>query len=186
MNFVRKFLYICTPMPSVNSTSRNPDGRPSSYTPLLNKVAGGLALLGHTDVEIAEGLEINPDTLYDWRKKYPAFAKAIDDGKIKSDIAVVKALRKLALGFKVTEVSEKVNEEGERETTTTKKSIAPHYPAISLWLRNRQSRYWRDKVEVDHTSKGEKLGTVPIVVIQNPNIETDETAIRHSDEQAGG
>ena len=42
-----------------------------------------------------------------------------------------------------------------------------HYPpdttAAIFWLKNRQVERWRDKQEVDHTTKGDKLSSPQIV-----------------------
>lgn len=166
-----------------------PGGRPSKYLPKLNKQAESLCRLGATDKEIAEFFGIAESTFYEWKEAYPKFAEAIKRGKLPADMAVVNSLHKRATGYKYKEVTyEKTGTfavlDAEADSETTKeifrkkvvvKEIPPDTIAGIYWMNNRRSNVekggqrWANKQEIDHTSKGDKVGTVPLVVIQNPH-----------------
>jgi hypothetical protein len=137
-------------------------GRPSSYKPEYVEQVYKLALLGATDKEIAHFFNVCEDTVNAWKIAHPEFSVSIKDGKIKADYSVAHKLFDKALGaewieeqaFKVKR--ESYNDEGKRETfeevvtVPVKRAAPPDTQAISLWLRNRQSDKWRDKVDVNH------------------------------------
>lgn len=81
----------------------------------------GWARNGLTDKEIADNANINPATLYDWKKKYPEIDEALKKGKEVVDFQVEDALLKRAL---------------DGDTT-----------AQIFWLKNRRPDRWRDKLE---------------------------------------
>jgi hypothetical protein len=166
-----------------------PGGRPSKYVPKLNKQAESLARLGLTDKEIAEFFGIAESTFYEWKDAYPKFAEAIKKGKLPADAKVVDSLFKRATGYKYKEVIyEKIDTkevlDAESDSTITKdiyrkrittREVSPDTMAAIYWLNNRRSNVekgaqrWAQKQEIDHSNRGEKFGTVPLVVIQNPN-----------------
>ena len=43
------------------------------------------------------------------------------------------------------------------ETKVVHKVQAPDTAACLIWLKNRQPATWRDKQEIDHTSKGKAI-----------------------------
>ena len=130
-----------------------PAGRPTKYKEEYNEQVMKLCLLGATDVEIADFFNVDPQTVYTWRKKEPQFLEAVKEGKEKADARVSESLFHRALGYshKATEFA-KFN-----GTITDEKEYTKHYPPETLaciyWLKNRQSAKWRDKTEVEH--KGE-------------------------------
>lgn len=63
----------------------------------------GWARDGLTNEQIAQNININPDTLYTWIKKYPEISEALKRGKEVVDIQVENALLKRALGYDYTE-----------------------------------------------------------------------------------
>lgn len=147
----------------------NPVGRPTKYHDDYPAQAYKLALLGATDKEIADFFEINQDTIYEWQKQYPKFSESIRDGKVKADSLVAQKLYDKAVGpewieeqaFKVKkkwyDENGKVREEEEVVTVPVKRAAPPDTPAISLWLRNRQSAKWKDKLDHDITSDGKPI-----------------------------
>ena len=188
------------PSGSQNGISNNPNGQPTKYKSAYNKQAYKLCLLGATDQDLADFFEVHIDTIGDWKNKYPAFKAALAKGKTIADAKVAEKLFSRATGYEFDEVTfEKVSDQvslkimndGEMKTDESykKKIVTKHIPgdvqAQRYWLNNRRKNDWSEKQQIDHTSKGEKLGTVPMVVIQNPH-ETDEAAIRHSDEPTAG
>lgn len=150
-------------------------GRPSLYDPATHpELARKLAVLGCIDAEIAEQFMIDTDTLAEWKRKHPEFSEAIREGGKKANAAVADALRQRAMGFEwEEEVATKVKVDKDREEvviTKVRRIVPPDTNAASLFLRNREPKQWRDKVEVEHS------GTV----------ETRAARIKKAREQAKG
>ncbi|MEG0370180.1 MAG: transposase [Hungatella sp.] len=114
---------------------------------------------GLTDEQIAKNLDINPATLYDWKKKYPEISKTLKKGKEVIDIQVENALLKRALGYSYTEVKIEEGDDGTKVTKTVKEVI-PDTTAQIFWLKNRKPSEWRDKQDVEHSGQ---IGGVVIV-----------------------
>jgi hypothetical protein len=101
-----------------------PVGRPSTYRPDYHPdKAHKLALLGLNNEEIAAALDLNQDTLYDWRHKFPEFSEALNRGGVHAD----------------GEVASRLYNRTATETT-----------ACIFWLKNRQRGKWRDQQEHKH------------------------------------
>lgn len=105
----------------------------------------GWARDGLTNEQIATNININPDTLYTWIKKFPDISEALKRGKEVVDRQVENALLKSALGF-----------EYEEETATPKGDVVkvrkyerPNVTAQIFWLKNRKPADWRDKQELN-------------------------------------
>ena len=127
-------------------------GRKSLYKPEFHpKKAGELALMGKTNPEIGKILGVTVETLNQWRKQFPEFSEAIKGNKDQADAPVVKSLYQRALGYEYTEISVKEDPERGTITTTTIKNVAPDVTAQIFWLKNRQSKDWRDKHDIEHT-----------------------------------
>jgi hypothetical protein len=124
-------------------------GRPSSYDPRLVDKVYKLALLGSTEEEMAEIIEINHDTLYEWKKAHPEFSDAIKRGKHDADANVADRLYQRAMGYSHQAVKIFMPAGAEEPVYA---EYTEHYPpdtqAASLWLRNRQPEKWRDRQEV--------------------------------------
>ncbi|RFS15061.1 hypothetical protein [Emticicia sp. C21] len=52
--------------------------------------------------------------------------------------------------------------EGLQKIRVTTREVIPDVRAQIFWLKNRQPKLWRDKQEIDHTTKGEKMSYVKI------------------------
>ena len=113
----------------------------------------GWAKSGLTDEQIAKNIGINRTTLYDWKKKEVNIADALKKGKEVIDFEVENALLKRALGY---EYEEKTYENGIL-TKKVKKHVAPDTTAQIFWLKNRQVKKWRDKVEIADNDAIKKL-----------------------------
>lgn len=133
-------------------------GRPVEYDPQYAISVLDLALLGLTNEEMATVFHITPETFKSWCDKHPKFLRAIAEGRHEADGRVAKSLFKRALGYSHDDEHISVY-----DGVVTRTKITKHFPpdtnAASLWLRNRQPRRWRDRVE--HT--GQEGG--PIVII---------------------
>jgi len=71
-------------------------GRPTKYKPEYAEKAEKLALLGMTDVQLAEHFGIAESNFYQWQQRFPEFQEALKKGKIDADAAVVESLFKKA------------------------------------------------------------------------------------------
>ena len=60
---------------------------------------------GLSDEQMAHNIGITTTTLYDWKKKYPAFSEALARGKEVVDIEVENALLKRAKGYDYIETT---------------------------------------------------------------------------------
>src|SRR5229473_3086179 len=73
-------------------------GRPTIYRPELATLARKLALLGATESEMADALNINVNTLSNWMDKHSEFSRAIESGKVQADAEVAERLYSRATG----------------------------------------------------------------------------------------
>lgn len=134
-------------------------GRPSKYENVCLKTVTKLCLLGLTDEELAEYFEVNIDTIYNWKNEHPEFVEAIKNGKEKADAKVAKRLYRRAMGYEHKDVELKVvsngNGDGSRiEEVEVTKIYPPETAAAIFWLKNRQSKRWRDKQEIETKHSG--------------------------------
>ena len=113
----------------------------------------GWARGGLTDEQIAKNIGIATSTFYEWKKKELEFSEALKKGKEVIDFEVENALLKRALGY---EYEEEIYENGIL-TKKVKKQVAPDTTAQRFWLKNRQVKKWRDKVEIADNDAIKKL-----------------------------
>lgn len=119
-------------------------GRKPIYDPHLHpNVAHFLAREGFTNVQIAQAMGVNQDTIQTWIKTHSEFSEAIKAGKIPADARVVSGLYLRAIGCFVTERKVIEYPNGERRTETTTKEIPPDPHAGLAWLYNRCPDQWR-------------------------------------------
>lgn len=139
-------------------------GRPSKYNVEYEKIAYRLSLLGLTDMQIAETLNVTEQTLNNWKRQHPQFFESLKKGKAPADAKVAESLLSRALGgkvvlqrpFKVKRVE--YNERGQRiaefeeiQYADYEENIPPDTGACCYWLNNRQSSLWRNKPEEKDT-----------------------------------
>lgn len=125
--------------------------RPTLYRPEYAEQAYKLCLLGATDTEMADIFGVEESTLNNWKNAHPEFLESITRGKTIADANVAEKLYHRALGYSHPEVHVS-SYEGAITLTPLVKHYPPDTPAASLWLRNRQSRKWRDKTEQENTT----------------------------------
>lgn len=140
-------------------------GRKTKYDADFHpKQALKFSLLGLTDVQMSGAFEINPDTFYQWQKKYPEFSESIKKGKLEADANVVSTLYKRALGhtqksrvpFKVKKIDPATGKLYDTiEFAESEDYFPPDMIATIFWLKNRQPEHWRDKKEVEIDDKRE-------------------------------
>lgn len=133
-----------------------PAGRPSKYCDEYVEQAYKLALLGLTDVQMADFFEVCEATFTNWKSEHPELLASIRRGKGKADAQVAASLYQAAIGYQHPDVDIRVID-GQIIQTELTKHYPPDYRAASLWLRNRQPKMWRDKVEQQVTVSHEQL-----------------------------
>lgn len=108
---------------------------------------------GLSDEQIAHNIGITTTTLYDWKKKYPAFSEALARGKEVVDIEVENALLKRAKGYDYIETTSELiadknakNKAVMKVTKRVTRHVPPDVKALIFWLTNRKPE-WRDKQE---------------------------------------
>ena len=127
----------------------HPGGRPTKYIDKYNHQAYKACLLGATDPDIAELLEVDLATINNWKIKHPKFFEAIKKGRVDADGDVARSLYNRAIGCVLPEEHIVVDEDGKRTIMKTKKHYPPDTAAAFIWLKNRKPKFWRDKVEVE-------------------------------------
>lgn len=137
-------------------------GRPSKYIDTYAEQAYKLCLLGATDEDLAKFFEVVESTINLWKTEYPEFSESIKKGKDSADANVADRLYQRAMGFEHPDEEIKVvslgsGEGSEIKRVPVKKIYPPDTTAAIFWLKNRQSKKWRDKTETDVTTNGESL-----------------------------
>lgn len=126
----------------------NKGGRPTKYTAKHATRAAILARKGCTRQEIATILGISRDTVWQWCAAHPAFDKALKVNDLVANSRVKRALFERAVGY--TFEAEKIFQyEGVPVRVDHLEHVPPDVGAISLWLRNRLPKEWRDKVDIE-------------------------------------
>lgn len=128
----------------------------SKFTPTNQKAMEKLYKKGWTDKEVAEFLEISPDTITEWKKKHKDFFSKVIDWKVEADEEIEKALYHRAKGYshpetRVMSVSDGKDLGSHIEQVEIVRHHPPDTKAIEFWLKNRRGKYWKEKQEVHHT-----------------------------------
>jgi hypothetical protein len=130
----------------VVAKAKKPVGRPSLYKPEYPERARKLCLLGAADKELADFFEVSVDTINEWKNVHPEFSASIKEGKDQADASVADRLYQRAMGFEHPDIDIRVVN-GEIVETPIRKVYPPDTAAAIFWLKNRQRRNWRDKIE---------------------------------------
>ena len=136
--------------PRVPPEKRKKTGRPTLYDPARHPtLAKALARDGATVEGIAQALGVSLALCKQWAQRHPAFLAATRSSRDDFDERVETALGKRAEGMKVQEITIVKDGDGNILRQEIKqKDIPPDTAAASLWLRNRQPKRWRDRVEL--------------------------------------
>jgi hypothetical protein len=109
--------------------------------------------------QISHNMGISHTTLCDWQNRFPELAEAIKNGRKVKDLEVENSLLQRATGYQYEEDVYEPDEEGNLKVVKRViKSQAPDVTAQIFWLKNRNPKEWRDKVEVHN----EHAGTIKI------------------------
>lgn len=132
---------------------RSTVGRPTKYNPDLNDKVTKYCMLGVTNEQLADFLDVSLASVKLWMKENPEFSAAVIAGRHEADADVAFSLNKRAKGFTYTETKKEGVADPEsgkiigHKITTVEKTVPPETGAITLWLKNRQPDKWRDKPE---------------------------------------
>ncbi len=122
-------------------------GRPSKFDPEKLPAIKKLYECGCTDTEVAKVLNLNIDTIKEWKAKKPEFSTILKSSKDLADDAVELSLYKRALGGMKRRV-QKLDSNGEiRELW---EELAPDPTSMIFWLKNRRREQWRDRQDLEH------------------------------------
>jgi hypothetical protein len=136
-------------------TEAAPVGRPTDFKPEYVEQAAKLCELGATDEEIGAFFEVSTRTIYRWKNEIPEFCQALKIGKDAADQRVERSLFQKATGYYVVEQEShklKVDQHKEEiEVVDVEKYVQPDTTAGIFWLKNRKSKEWRDKKDVEVT-----------------------------------
>ena len=129
------------------------DGRPTDYKEEYAELVYKLCLLGATDKQIADILDVTEATLNNWKKSHPDFFESLKEGKTIADANVAKSLYHRAVGYEHDEVITASFRGKITDTLTVTKKYPPDTAAAFIWMKNRQPKMWRDKQEIEHTGE---------------------------------
>ena len=106
-----------------------------------------IAMRGISEKEMSEMFDIHPRQIKLWKKQYPTFRDAIEQGYTDADAAVLSAVYQSAVGY--THEEEKIFQwDGAIIRADTVKHYKPDMAAAKLWLTNRQREHWKDRQQV--------------------------------------
>ena len=120
------------------------------------KCLESMARKGYRDIDIAKKIGISKVTFYDWKKRFPKFAEALQRGKDEYDDAVEETLYNMTQGYYVDEEVVEVREDAAGNKILhrkkTKRYIPPSITAIIYWLQNRRGDTWKTRAS-EHQNK---------------------------------
>ena len=125
----------------------NKRGAPTKYKEEYNELVYKYCLLGCTDEEMSNLLDVSKSTFNLWKKEHLDFSDSVTRGKMIADANVANALYNRAIGYDYTETKEKDGEDGVEVTKTTKHVVAD-VGACMNFLSNRQPKRWRKDPKV--------------------------------------
>jgi transcriptional regulator with XRE-family HTH domain len=126
-------------------------GRPSELTLEIKDMLIRCSKLGYTDKQMAAIAGVTERTINNWKKADDEFFHALKDAKSLADDSIVNSLFKRASGYITTDLKTEVSfdDDGNEilKTVQIPRRMEPDTVAAIFWLKNRQPKEWRDKVE---------------------------------------
>lgn len=133
---------------AIQAVAKRPVGRPKTYKPDFARQAQVIVSNGFTEARLAQVFKVRPQTISEWKQRYPEFAEAIKQGKDDADDVIAGSLYHRAKGYSHpdTYVSQY---RGEIITKPITKHYPPDTAAAFIWLKNRRPGEWRDRIQVE-------------------------------------
>lgn len=125
---------------------KNPVGRPSQFDEALKEKLLELAANGYTDEQMAEVVGVHVNTIGYWKNKNKEFKWSLKEAKLIADELVEASLFRRAVGYSHKELKV-FHHEGSIATYEVLKHYPPDPVSCIFWLKNRQPKLWREKVE---------------------------------------
>ena len=122
-------------------------GRPPTYKKEFAEQAKKLCLLGATDESLADFFGVSTTSIYNWKNAHPEFVEALKEGKDIADATVAQSLFNRACGYKTKEAKIASVDGKITDIVEVDKHYPPDSTAAIFWLKNRQPKVWRDRVE---------------------------------------
>lgn len=120
--------------------------RPSKWDDSFLRIAKEASKLGATDADMARILGVSIRTVRSWQVSNPEFARALRVGKAAADSNVERSLYQRAIGFAHEDTDIRVV-----KGKVVKTEVVKHYPpdttACIFWLKNRNRKDWRDRID---------------------------------------
>ena len=127
-------------------------GQPTRFKPEFVEQAYKLCLLGATDAQMASFFGVAEASINAWKHAHPTFLESITRGKLLADAEIAEALFHRARGYShsATKIFMPAMA-AEPVYAAYVERFPPDTQAASLWLRNRQPKLWRDKLNHEVT-----------------------------------
>jgi hypothetical protein len=120
--------------------------RPSKYKPEFVEQAKHLCKLGATDAELADFFGVTVSTVALWKVQHREFSDALRTSKATADKRVEMSLYRRAVGCTLDETDIRVVD-GKIVKTEIRKQLPPDTTACIFWLKNRNRKAWRDRID---------------------------------------
>ena len=157
------------PKGNKNAVGNKGGGRPTLYEPRFADMAEEIAYLGATDADLARIFDVCETTINAWKNEHIEFSAALKNGKEFADAKVAKSLFQRATGYQHEAVKIAADAKtGAEHIVQYIEHYAPDTTACIFWLKNRQPKHWRDKVDLsaELTGKdGAPLIDLPTAVV---------------------
>ena len=107
--------------------------------------------LGLMDVQVAHNIGITPQTLSEWKRRFPSFGEAIKKSKEIPNLELENAMFELALGRTYVEETKTILDPATRKVIrveTTKKQVPPNSTMQIFLAKNRMPEKYKDRMPV--------------------------------------
>lgn len=136
-------------------------GRPSTFNEQIKNVIINLYKEGKTNQQVADCIGVHRRTLDFWKAKDAEFLRTINEIKDLPDKLIEATLFQKACGYSHKE--EKVFcSEGQIITHDTTKQYPPDTASMIFWLKNRQPKRWREKMESERDIVAVTVNVEPV------------------------
>lgn len=123
--------------------------------------------MGYIDKDLADFFNVSEATINNWKHEHDGFLESLNAGKVIADAEVTASLYERATGYSHMETKVFCSN-GEIVTADVNKIYPPDPISIKYWLNNRQSKTWREKVEVEEKETAPQSITINLVDAKKP------------------